>query len=285
MKATVLKGKVLGFAVLSAIFVSVLGFASCSKKDLSQSSEKKILVYSKSQGPYTVLFEEAVKPILEGNGYSVKGIDFSDLNLADEALFSGDVDFNVEQHSAYASAFNKAHDSALTPITAIPTVPASLFSSKFKSVSDIFDGATVAVPNDAANTARAYVLLQKAGWITLKEGVDLATATFEDISENPHHIKFTEMKSLNIPAVSEDFDFIVITGSIVYNAGIDPSTALLQETVLDHLILQVVVRDEDKDSQWAKDIAAAYHSKEFKDYLEKNNNGLWWIPEHYFDED
>ena len=91
------------------------------------------------------------------------------------------------------------------------------------------------------------------------------------------------MKSLNIPAVEEDFDYVVITGSIVYNAGIDASTALAKESVLPHLILQVVVKERNKDSKWAKDLVAAYHSKEFKDYLEKTNfeNGLFWIPEDY----
>ena len=86
------------------------------------------------------------------------------------------------------------------------------------------------------------------------------------------------MKSLNIPAVRSDFDFIVITGSIVYNAKIDPSTALLTEDILPHLMLQLVVQDKDKDSQWAKDIAAAYHSEEFKEYLNTHNNGLWSVP-------
>ena len=111
----------------------------------------------------------------------------------------------------------------------------------------------------------------------------LSKPTNEDINSNPYNIQFTEMNSLNIPQVQDDFDFVVITGSIVYNAGIDASTALAKETVLPHLVLQVVVREDNKDSQWAKDIVAAYHSKEFKDYLEKTNyeNGLFWIPDDY----
>ena len=72
--------------------------------------------------------------------------------------------------------------------------------------------------------------------------VDLSTVTQADITENPYNIEFTEMNSTNIPAVLDDFDYAVITGSIVYNAGIDPSTALLQEDILPHLILQVVVK-------------------------------------------
>lgn len=87
------------------------------------------------------------------------------------------------------------------------------------------------------------------------------------------------MKSLTIPGVRNDFDFIVIIGSIVYNAKIDLSTALAKEDILPHLLLQLVVEEKNKDAQWAKDIVAAYHSDEFKEYMKKNNNGLWFVPE------
>lgn len=235
--------------------------------------------YGKSQGPYTELFEAAIVPILEKEGYTVEGTDFSELLTADIALNDGDVDVNVEQHTAYAENFNVSYNGDLTPICPIPTVPAGIFSATHTSLDEITDGAKVAVPNDASNTARAYVLLQKAGWITLDSSVDLAVVTQDDITENPHNIEFTEMASLNIPSALQDFDFAVITGSIVYNAGIDASTALLTEDVLPQLILQVVVKKDNADTDWAKAIAAAYHSDEFKEYMDKNNNGLWYIPD------
>lgn len=235
--------------------------------------------YGKSQGPYTELFEAAIVPILEKEGYTVEGTDFSELLTADIALNDGDVDVNVEQHTAYAENFNASYNGDLTPICPIPTVPAGIFSATHTSLDEITDGAKVAVPNDASNTARAYVLLQKAGWITLDSSVDLAVVTQDDITENPHNIEFTEMASLNIPSALQDFDFAVITGSIVYNAGIDASTALLTEDVLPQLILQVVVKKDNADADWAKAIAAAYHSDEFKEYMDKNNNGLWYIPD------
>lgn len=235
--------------------------------------------YGKSQGPYTELFEAAIVPILEKEGYTVEGTDFSELLTADIALNDGDVDVNVEQHTAYAENFNASYNGDLTPICPIPTVPAGIFSATHTSLDEITDGAKVAVPNDASNTARAYVLLQKAGWITLDSSVDLAVVTQDDITENPHNIEFTEMASLNIPSAPQDFDFAVITGSIVYNAGIDASTALLTEDVLPQLILQVMVKKDNADTDWAKAIAAAYHSDEFKEYMDKNNNGLWYIPD------
>lgn len=235
--------------------------------------------YGKSQGPYTELFEAAIVPILEKEGYTVEGTDFSELLTADIALNDGDVDVNVEQHTAYAENFNASYNGDLTPISPIPTVPAGIFSDTHTSLDEITDGAKVAVPNDASNTARAYVLLQKAGWITLDSSVDLAVVTQDDIVENPYNIEFTEMASLNIPSALQDFDYAVITGSIVYNAGIDASTALLTEDVLPQLLLQVVVKKDNADTDWAKAIVAAYHSDEFKQYMDENNDGLWYIPD------
>ena len=185
----------------------------------------------------------------------------------------------MEQHAAYAENFNANYNADLVPISPIPTVPAGVYSAKYTSVDEIPDGAKVAVPNDASNTARCYLMLQKIGWIKLADDVDPSAVTQDDIVENPHNIEFTEMKSLTIPAAIQDFDYVAITGSVVYNAGIDPSTALATEDIQDHLVLQVVVKEENKDAEWAKAIVDAYHSDEFKQYMEENNDGLWWIPD------
>lgn len=264
-------------AVMTTALVAGCGSDSGKSTDKGASTKKE-LKYSKSQGPYSDLFEKGVKPILEKKGYKFVGKDMSDLLQADIALNEGEVDFNVEQHTAYMENFNKKQGGHLAAITPIPTVPAGIFAGSKTSLDQVADGDTVAVPNDASNTARAYALLQKAGWIKLDPKKDLSTVTQQDIIENPHHLKFTEMKSLNIPAVRNDFSYIVITGAIIYNAKIDPATALMKEDILPHLMLQLVVQDKNKDAQWAKDIADAYKSAEFQEYMKKNNKGLWFDP-------
>ena len=271
-------------AAVIFLTVALAALTACgsNQNENSSSSDKKELKYGKAAGPYTVLFEDAIKPILEEQGYTLTAVEFSDLLQNDIALNEGEIDFNVEQHTAYANNFNEAQNGDLVAISPIPTVPAAIFSATNTSLDGIKDKALVAVPDDAANTARAYVLLQKAGWITLNPDVDLSTVTQQDIVENPYNIQFTEMTSTNIPTVLDDFDYAVITGSIVYNAGMDASTALLQEDILEHLILQVAVKEENKDAQWAKDIVAAYHSEEFKKYLDENNDGLWFVPDELF---
>lgn len=270
---------VLGLAVLTAVLA-----AGCGKKESSSSGEeKKELTYAKGSGPYTILFEEHIIPILEKQGYTFKVSELS-LQYADEAIADGDVDFSVEQHIAYMNAFNKSYNSNLVALTPIPTVPASIFSETHSSLDEIFDGMKIAVPQDEGNMARAFVMLQDIGWIKLKEGTDYATASPEDVAENPYNLEFLDIATNIIATTLADYDYGIITGSIVYNAGIDPSTALFNENLTDDFWLQVVVKDADKDTQWAKDIVAAYQSKEFTDWLKANNESeyrnLWSIPEY-----
>lgn len=270
---------VLGLAVLTAVLV-----AGCGKKESSSAGEeKKELTYAKGSGPYTILFEEHIIPILEKQGYTFNVSELS-LQYADEAIADGDVDFSVEQHIAYMNAFNKSYNSNLVALTPIPTVPASIFSETHSSLDEISDGMKIAVPQDEGNMARAFVMLQDIGWIKLKEGTDYATASPEDIAENPYNLEFLDIATNIIATTLADYDYGIITGSIVYNAGIDPSTALFNENLTDNFWLQVVVKDADKDTQWAKDIVAAYQSKEFTDWLKANNESeyrnLWSIPEY-----
>ena len=248
--------------------------------------EKKLIKYSKSQGPYTELFEAAIIPILESKGYTLEVVETSELLVADQILQSGEVDVNVEQHTAYAENFNANNGCDLVPISVIPTVAAAIYSANHATLDEVTEGATVAIPNDAANTARCLAILQKIGWIKLDESVEISKVSVDDVIENPLNLELIEQKSLTIPAAITDYDYVVITGSVVYNAGVNEKyTALAQEDILPHLILQVVVKAENADSEWAKAIVDAYHSDEFKAYLEKENapdgfwKGLWWIPD------
>ncbi|MDE6221016.1 MAG: metal ABC transporter substrate-binding protein [Lachnospiraceae bacterium] len=271
-----------------AALIGTIGLTGCGKTadnavSASVTDEKTEIVYGKGVGPYSELFEEAIVPILEKKGYTFTASEL-DLNQADAAITSGDVDLSVEQHTAYMDAFNEQAGGHLVALSKIPTVPASIFSEKHDSIGEIGDGMVVAVPQDAGNQARAYVMLQDIGWITLKEGTDYATASTEDIAQNPYNLEFYELQTNYIATSLSDFDYGVITGSIVYNAGIDPSMALFNENLSESFWLQVVVDEKNKDAQWVKDIVEAYQSEEFLTWLRENNgpkySELWSIPEY-----
>ncbi|BAQ09362.1 yaec family lipoprotein [Bacillus sp. OxB-1] len=260
-----------------ALFVFVL--AACGKNDDTAGEEKTNIKVGTSPGPYSLLFLEAVKPILEEKGYTVEQVEFNDLLQADVALADGGVDLNVDQHTAYMDNFNENKNADLVSLTPIPTVPAGLFPGKKNSLDELADGDTIGIPNDASNAARAYAILQKAELIKMKDGVEVMKATSQDIEENPRNLKIVEMDSAQIPRSLTDLDYGVVPGSIVYASNMDPSTKLVSEDVLDHLVLVAVTTEKNKDLPWAKDVAAAYQSDEFKAYMEEHNkDDYWFIP-------
>ncbi|WP_040226670.1 MetQ/NlpA family ABC transporter substrate-binding protein [Bhargavaea cecembensis] len=267
-------------AILLLISALLLNLAGCGKADEESGKDKMVINVGTSPGPYSELFLDAVKPILEDKGFTVKTTDFSDLLQADVALADGGVDLNVDQHTAYMKNFNENKNAELISLTPIPTVPAGIFPGKKTSLDDVEKGDTVGIPNDASNAARAYALLQKAGWIKLDDDVELVKATAQDIKENPYDLKIVEMDSAQIPRSLQDFAYGVIPGSMVYAADMDASLSLLPEDVLKDLELVAVINQTNKDSKWAQAVIDAYHSDEFKAYMkEHNQDDYWFIPE------
>lgn len=256
---------------------------ACGKSDSSSSSsdDKKTIKVGTSPGPYSELFLKAVKPILEEKGYKVEDTEFTDLRQADVALADGGIDLNVDQHTAYMNNFNKESGSTLAALTAVPTVPAALFPGKKTSLDAVKKGDMIGIPQDPSNAARAYAILQKAGWIKIKEGVNPSQATVQDIVENKYDLEIKEMESAQIPRTIEDLDYGVIPGSIVYSSGIDAKKAILQEDVVKNYELVAVVAEKNKETKWAKAVKDAYHSPKFKKYMDKNNkDNYWFIPKN-----
>ncbi|AYW45544.1 MetQ/NlpA family ABC transporter substrate-binding protein [Tetragenococcus koreensis] len=272
------KKKVIG-SIVGVLSTTLLLAAGCSNGGESTEETNEIHVGT-SPGPYSELFTDGIAPILEEQGYSVTATDFDELLQADIALNEGDIDVNVDQHEAYLEDFNKNNDANLTGLISIPTVPTGIYGGRKDALDEIEENDTVAIPDDASNTARALLVLEDAEWITLEEGVDPIVATSSNIAENPYNLDIVEMDSNQIPRSLEDIDYGVIPGSIVYNADIDASLSLLNEDILDEYELVVTVDEQNEDSEWAQAIVEAYQSDEFADYLEeRNEDDYWFIPE------
>lgn len=142
--------------VLTLICTCLL-IVGCQPKE---SADNQITIGT-SPGPYSQLFLDGVKPILEKQGYYIKQIDFSDLLQADMALQQGSIDLNVDQHTAYMKDFNQNKKADLFSLAHIPTVPTAIYSSKHPNLQGLTTGSKIAVPNDPSNAARAYRLLAK----------------------------------------------------------------------------------------------------------------------------
>lgn len=260
--------------------------SSSETENETSDEEKETLVYGESYGVFTPLFEEAVMPVLEAQGYKFEKVNVDDVIQNDQAIMDGDVDFNVEQHGPYVETFNEGYsseyDGKLLYATELhlPTLPYYLFSDKYKSIDEIEKGAklVIGVPNDGSNLPRALSLCADAGIITLDESKERDAVGYDDITGSDYDIDWKEMDTSTIPTVLEDLDFGLITGSNLVNTGMNAKDAFICETAVSaDMQLRLAVREEDKDAQWVKDIEAAYQSDEFKAYMEEHQADYSWI--------
>lgn len=280
-----MRKKFLNIVLILTGLVAITACGHDGNSAVNKEKEAKIIRVGTSPGPYSELFLEAVKPILEKDGYRIEQTEFTELIQADVALTEGAIDVNVDQHTAYLNNFNENKGTHLVGITAIPTVPAGVFPGKRDTLDEVEEGDKIGIPNDASNTARAFNLLQKAGWIKLRTGIGPVKATKEDIVNNPKNLELIQMSSAQIPRSLADLDFAVIPGSIVYSAKLDPKDSLLSEDVLKDYELVATVDEKNSESVWAQAVVKAYHSDEFKKYLNEHNQGnYWFIPKELQEE-
>ncbi|WP_426115534.1 MetQ/NlpA family ABC transporter substrate-binding protein [Massilia sp. PWRC2] len=225
--------------------------------------DPKEIVIGTSAGPYADQIKLGIKPILEKQGYKVKLVEFNDYIQPNFALAEGALDANVFQHIVYLTKFATEHKLALTDLVTIPTAPIAIYSRKHRALGDVKAGSTVALPNDPTNQARALVLLDQLGWIKLREHIDPIRASEKDIAVNLRHIQLLPLEAAQLPRALDDADFAFVNGNYALASGLKLTDALAAEKISPNYINRVAVRTADKDKQFAKDIAAAYRSREF----------------------
>ena len=178
--------KILG-ALLAVTTLATFGLAGCGNSGSNGAASKeddKTITVAASPTPHAEILNKAVKPLVKKDGYKLVVKEFTDYVQPNTATEDGEVDANYFQHKPYLDNFNKEKGTHLVSAEGIHFEPFGLYPGKTKELKDLQDGATVAVPNDATNEARALLLLQDAGLIKLKDPKDI-NATPKDITSNP----------------------------------------------------------------------------------------------------
>lgn len=224
---------------------------------------KKDLVIGATAGPYADQVKLGIKPLLEAKGYKVKVVEFNDYIQPNFALAQGDLDANAFQHIVYLTKFATENKLALSELIKVPTAPIAVYSRKHKSLAEVKDGSTVALPNDPTNAARALVVLEQIGWLKLREGYDPIRASEKDVAVNTRKIKLIPLEAAQLPRSLDDTDFSFVNGNFALASGLRLTEALALEKTSPTYQNLVAVRTADKDAPWVKDIADAYRSREF----------------------
>jgi len=253
--------------------LAVLGLAVGLGLGNAHAQEKKALTLGATAGSNFDQLKLGIKPVLEKKGYTVKLVEFNDYVQPNLALAQGSLDANLFQHIIYLKKFSADKGLNLVDITKAPIAPLGLYSRKRKSLADVKDGDRITLPNDPSNLARALVFLEANKLIKVKAGLDPLKVTEKDVAENPRKLVLTPIEAAQLPRTLDDAEFALINGNFAISSGLKLTEAVVLEKTPDHYLNVVAVKADDKDKAWAKDIAAAFRSPEYRAALDKHFAG------------
>ena len=263
--------KAVTLAALTTLCVFAAGCGSSDNNSKSASSDKKEITVGVTPGIHAEIMEQVKKEAAK-QGITIKIMEFSDYVTPDVALSNKEIDMNSYQHKPYMDNLVKDKGLKIVSIGQTVVAPIGLYSHKIKSLDDVKDGMTVAVPNDPTNGARGLLLLQKAGFIKIKDGVKYPTP--QDITENAKHLQIKELEAAQIPRSLDDVDFAAINTNYAMDAGLNPVTdALLREDKDSPYANILAVHEDDKDNPTLKKIVEIYNSDVIRKYIEEHYKG------------
>lgn len=256
--------------IISVALAAVLGLGlvSCSK-----SKDSKKLVIGATPVPHVELLSLVVDD-LKAQGIDLDIREMNDYVVLNEALESGDLDANFDQHIPYMESTNRERGFHLVNAGGIHIEPFALYSKKYKSLDSIPDGATITIPNDPTNGGRALLLLQAAGFITLQENAGLE-AVPEDIASNPKNLKISPVDAATLPRTLDDVDASTINGNYALDAGLTAKKdGLYVEGAESPYVNIIAVKDGNQNDERVTALVKALQSDKVKAYInEKYPNG------------
>lgn len=273
-----MKHKKLAAALLAgllAVSVTACGNSDDSSASPSAGGETTTITVGASPAPHAEILEVA-KDILAEQGITLEIVEFNDYIQPNLAVESGELDANYFQHVTYMNEFNVSDSTHLVSAADVHYEPFGLYAGKTASIADLADGAQIAVPNDTTNEARALLLLEQEGLITLKEGAGI-TATKADIAENPKNLDIVELEANQLPVRLADVDMAVINGNYAIDAGLKVADAVAIEAADGEAATAYVnvlaVKEGNEDSPAIQALAAALTSQEVKDFIDETYAG------------
>ena len=241
----------------------------------STSLEGTTITVGATPAPHAEILE-VVKELLAEEGITLDIVEYTDYVQPNNAVEDGSLDANYFQHITYMNDFNEQYGTHLVSAAEVHYEPMALYAGKVTSLDELPDGALIGVPNDATNEARALLVLQQEGLITLDENAGI-TATINDIVDNPKNLEFSEMEAAQLPLRLADLDMAVINGNYAIDAGLSMADALAIESAdgdAATAYVNVLAVKEGRESDPAiQALAEALCSQEVKDFIDENYAG------------
>ena len=237
----------------------------------------KLLKVGVTTGPHEQVFEVARRVAERDYGLKIQIVPFTDYSRPNAALEAGDIDANSFQHRPFLAAQVRSRGYKIVGFGRTWIGPMAIYSRKYKSFKDLPDGASIAIPNDPANESRVLLLLQKAGAIKLKTGIDPiagVNATPRDIIENPKKFRFAEIEAAQLPRTLDDTDASAVNADYANKAGLNPvRDGILVEDKDGPYACLIAVREQDQAQPWVQQLVKSYQSDEVREFILKTFAG------------
>lgn len=256
---------------MAGVLACALLLSACDKP-AEQSHHIKVGI---SAGIDQPMWEEVKRVAKEKYQLDVEVVTFTDYVLPNEALNSRDIDANAFQHGPYLEQQMKERGYKLAAVGKTFVFPIAGYSRTLKSVDQLKDGSTIAIPNDPTNLGRSLLLLQKIGLIKVNADKGLLP-TVLDITDNPHQLKIVEIEAAQLPRALDDskVDVAIINTNYSAQIGLSPQkNGLFVEDKESPYVNLIVAREDNKDSQQVQDLVKAYHTDEVAAAAEKVYHG------------
>ncbi|SMB97455.1 MetQ/NlpA family ABC transporter substrate-binding protein [Deinococcus hopiensis] len=216
---------------------------------------------------------EFVKPILAKQGVELQIREFSDYVQPNVALGEGSLDANLFQHTPYLNAFQQNRPLNIVPVRGVYLPPLGLYSKRVAKVTELRSGATIAIPNDPSNGARALLLLERAGLIRLKPGAGVR-AGLTDIVSNVKRLKFRELEAAQLPRSLQDVDAAIVNANYALDIGLSPTKDAIFHEERNSVYVNVLATTRNKaQNPDILKLAAALTSPEARAWLLKKYSG------------
>lgn len=270
------------FNTVAAGLLLTLALTACASNNNTTKEEstvaEEVVIKLGVVGENNEQWDPVIEKLAEDN-IKLELVKFADYSLPNRALNDGEIDLNAFQHYAYLNKDVESNGYKIEAIGETLVAPLGVFSNKIKDLSELKDGDTIAIPNDATNGGRALKVLEAAGVIKVDPAAGY-TPTLNDITENPKNIKFEEVEAANTASLLPDVAAALINGGHAIDNGLNPKTDYIYLEKVEGgsenpYINVIVARTEDKDNENYKKVVEYFRTPEVAQKIEEVYKGAY----------
>ena len=266
--------KLFSLILVLALALSLVAFA----EEDTETEVIKTIVIGATATPHAEILEY-IADDMAALGYPLEIVIFTDYNLPNAAVASGELDANYFAHIPFIDSYNESvsEDEQVVAVIGVHYEPFGIYSNKYTSLDEVPEGATIVIPNDASNETRALFLLQSAGLITLPEDSSPTDElNITDIVEDNGYV-ITDIDASQTVSTLDDADLVVINGNYALDAGLSPLNDSLfyepsESEAAELYANYVVVRPEDVDADWVEALRTCLCSEKVYEFITENED-------------